>query len=86
MRKNYESGKEVDFESLILKLTPRRPRAYGGVMQIFVLPQTATPSSAAIPTIISAGMSRPFNSINANSRWNMHECIEQREMLLIVLK
>lgn len=55
-------------------------------MQIFVLPQTATPSSAAIPTIISAGMSRPFNSINANSRWNMHEYIEQLEMLLIVLK
>ena len=55
-------------------------------MQIFILPQTATPRSAAIPTIISAGMSRPFNSINANSRWNMHECIEQREMLLIVLK
>lgn len=55
-------------------------------MQIFVLLQTATPSSAAIPTIISARMSRPYNSINVNYRWNMNECIEQREMLLIVLK
>lgn len=30
MWKNYESGKEVDFDNLILKLNPRRPRAYGG--------------------------------------------------------
>jgi len=55
-------------------------------MQIFVLPQTAMPSSAAILTVISAGMNRPFNPINENSRWNRHECIEQLEMLRIMLK
>ena len=30
MWKNYESGKEVDFNNLILKLNPRRFSVYGG--------------------------------------------------------